>query len=142
MSMLQLELLLPNDQLLIALFVLRDVAPNVQELLQQVLVRAADARQARLVQLLDVLPLATQHLLQFDAASLQVFYFQVDLVLFSFDFLSDSQSKKGKIIRIYKIKRSLKLFYRFNSACFDAFDIARSFFSSFLDSFVWKLPSS
>lgn len=90
--MLQLELLLSDYQLLVALLQLRNVPPNVQQLLQQIFIRTSDVRQTRLVQQVHVLTLAAQHLLQLHAARFEIFNLQVDFVLLALDLLSDAQS--------------------------------------------------
>lgn len=92
MAMLQLELLLSDYQLLVALLQLRNVPPNVQQLLQQIFIRTSDVRQTRLVQQVHVLTLAAQHLLQLHAARFIIFNLQVDFVLLALDLLSDAQS--------------------------------------------------
>lgn len=92
MAMLQLELLLSDYQLLVALLQLRNVPPNVQQLLQQIFIRTSDVRQTRLVQQVHVLTLAAQHLLQLNAARFEIFNLQVDFVLLALDLLSDAQS--------------------------------------------------
>lgn len=88
--MLQLKFLLSNNQLLIPLLQLRNVPPNVQQFLQQILVRTSNARQARLVKLFHVLTFSTKHFLELNAASLQILDFQINFILLAFYLLRDA----------------------------------------------------
>lgn len=92
MPVLELQLLLPDGELLVAHLVPRNAPHQLEPLLDEALVVRAEVLDV----LLERFALAAQLLLDLDAARLQILDLDLDLLLLALNLLRDSQSEGVK----------------------------------------------